>query len=188
MLDSWDRKAQSSAENNLCVHFTSWMLPFSHGREVYNLSHLLALFFVCMKPALQLPKLQSNQKHRVIPCFNASSFSLVQNTNADNIAFPEASQKNLFLSIIEAENKHFKTEMHSSVNRNDMADIYWKKKISRDYHFIACSRVKLAEKQILLLAHRFLCLIMGVDLCVAALLIALLLFLMNLHFTHSSAT
>ena len=81
-------------------------------------------FFICMKAALQLPKLQSNQKHRVIPCFNASSFSLVQNTNADNIAFPEASQKNLFLSIIEAENKHFKTEMHSSVNRNDMADIY----------------------------------------------------------------
>lgn len=79
-----------------------------------------------MKPALQLPKLQSNQTRRVIPCFNASSFSLVQNTNVHNIAFPEANkEKNLFFPfIVEAENKNFKIETYSSVNRNVIADIY----------------------------------------------------------------
>lgn len=100
------------------------MLPFSHSGEVYNLFRFLALF-ISMKPALQLPKLQSNQTRRIIPCFNASSFSLVQNTNADNIAFPEASkEKNIFPFIVEAENKHFKIETHSSVNRTVIADIY----------------------------------------------------------------
>lgn len=65
---------------------------------------------------------------------------------------------------------------------------FTRKIISRDYHFIACSRLKLVAKLILFLAYHFLCLIMCVDLCFAVLLIALLLFLMNPHFTYSSAT
>lgn len=100
-------------------------LPFSHSGEVYNLFRFLTLF-ISMKPALQLPKLQSNQTRRIIPCFNASSFSLVQNTNVDNIAFPEASKekKSFFPFIVEAENKHFEIETYSSVNKNVIADIY----------------------------------------------------------------